>query len=75
YLAGMVAEILRTGTHGVGVSGDLEAWDELVGPYLLLRSDVVYFAKPTDSLELESNKREVAALKKHMLAVLTRFIR
>ncbi|WP_149135087.1 metalloprotease (plasmid) [Cupriavidus metallidurans] len=75
YLAGMVAEVLRAGTHGMGVSGDLEGWSELVGPYLLLRSDVVYFANPSNELEIESNKREVAALKKHMLAVLTRFMR
>lgn len=74
-LAGMTTEIIRTGTHGMGVSGDLEGWDELVGPYLLLRSDVVYFASPSNALEIESNKREVTALKKHMLAVLTQFMR
>lgn len=75
FLAGMTAEIVRTGTHGVGASGDLEGWHELVGPYLLMRVDVVYFDTPRNGLELESNKREITALKKRMLVALTRYIR
>ncbi|WP_233177180.1 metalloprotease [Ralstonia sp. ASV6] len=74
-LAGMVAEKVDTGSHGFGAGGDMRAWQELAIPYLLLHSDVTFFEEPKSELEMESNKRELVALKKRMLTAVTRYVR
>ncbi|MCY0852527.1 metalloprotease [Cupriavidus sp. D39] len=74
-LAGMVAEMIDTGTHGFGAGGDMRTWQELAIPYLLLRPDVTFFEEPKTDLEMESNKRELVALKKRMLTAVTRYVR
>lgn len=74
-LAGLVAEKIDTGTHGFGAGGDMRVWQELAIPYLLLRTDITFFEEPKTDLEMESNKRELAALKKQMLVAVTRFLR
>ncbi|MBX9430576.1 metalloprotease [Ralstonia pseudosolanacearum] len=74
-LAGMVAETVDAGSHGFGAGGDMRAWQELAVPYLLLHPDVTFFEEPKSELEMESNKRELVALKKRMLTVVTRYVR
>lgn len=74
-LAGLVAEKIDTGTHGFGAGGDMRVWQELAIPYLLLRADITFFEEPKTDLEMESNKRELVALKKQMLVAVTRFLR
>lgn len=74
-LAGLVAEKIDSGTHGFGAGGDMRVWQDLAIPYLLLRTDITFFEEPKSDLEMESNKRELVALKKQMLVAVSRFLR
>lgn len=74
FLAGSASEMAILSKSLLGSSEDYEKWLNFAHIYLSEQKCGVYYNRPSNSLEMESNERKITALREHHFSILHRFL-
>lgn len=74
FLAGSASEMAILSKSLLGSSEDHEKWLNFAHIYLSEQKCGVYYNRPSNPLEMESNERKIADLREHHFSILHRFL-